>query len=57
MDALGAGHDFLAAHEEVVAVGEERIRGVRVRVEGPDGEGEFVQGVEVCVVFGAHEGA
>lgn len=57
VDALGAGQDFLAAHEEVVAVAEERVRGRGVRVEGADGERELVEGVEVGVVFGAHEGA
>lgn len=57
VDALGAGHDFLAAHEEVVAVGQERVGGAGVGVEGPDGEGEFVEGVEVGVVGGADEGA
>lgn len=57
VDALGAGHDFLAAHEEVVAVGEERVGGGGVGVEGADGEGELVEGVEVGGVFGADEGA
>ena len=54
MDTLGAAHDFLAAHEEVVGVCEERVGGVGVRVEGAEGAGVFVYGVEVGVVFGEH---
>lgn len=56
--ALGAGHDLLAAHEEVVAVGEVLgILGRRHGVEGPDGEGELVHDEEVGVVFLADEPA
>lgn len=54
MDALRAAHDFLAAHEEVVGVGEEGGVGVGVGVEGAEGEGVGVDGVEVGVVGGAH---
>jgi len=53
VDALRAGHDLLAAHEEVVGVCEVRVVRVRVCVEGADGAGEFVDGVEVGgVLFG-----
>ncbi len=51
VETLGAGHDFLAAHEEVVAVGEGRVGGVGVRVEGAEGAGVFVYAVEVCGVL------
>lgn len=57
MDALRAGHDFLPAHEEVVAVCEGGVGGGRVRVEGAEGARVGVYGVEVCVVFGVDEGA
>ena len=51
VDALGAGHDFLPAHEEVVGVCEGGIAGGGVRVEGAEGAGELVDGVEVRVVL------
>lgn len=51
MDALGAGHDFLPAHEEVVGIAERRVGWVGSGVEGTEGEGEFVEGEEVGVVF------
>lgn len=57
MDALRAGHDLLAAHEEVVRVGEGGVGRVGVRVERPDGAGEFVDGVEVGGVFRGYEAA
>lgn len=47
VDALGAGHDFLAAHEEVVRVGQERVDWVRGGVEGSEGAREFVHGEEI----------
>lgn len=52
VQALGAGHDFLPAHEEVVAVCEQRVGGVGVRVEGAEVPRVFVDGVEVCGVRG-----
>ena len=51
MDTLGAGHDFLAAHEEVVGVCEGGVVGARVRVEGAEGARELVDGVEVRFVL------
>ena len=51
MDALGAGHDFLPAYEEVVGVAERGIGWVRSGVEGTEGEGKFVEGEEVGIVF------
>lgn len=51
VDALGAGHDFLAAHEEVVGVCEGRVVGGGVRVEGAEGARVLVDGVEVRVVL------
>ena len=51
VDALGAGHDFLPAHEEVVGVCEGGVAGGGVRVEGAEGAGELVDGVEVRVVL------
>ena len=62
VDTLGSRQDLLSAHEEVIAV---RVAGVRVRgvglmsravggghgVEGSDGEGEFVEDVEVGAVL------
>ena len=51
MDTLRPAHDLLPAHEEVVAVAEIRVRGVRVRVEGADAAWEFVHGEEVGGVF------
>lgn len=57
MDALRAGHDFLAAHKEVVGVGEGGVGRVGVRVEGPDGAGKFVDGVEVGGVLSGYEAA
>lgn len=51
VDALGAGHDFLAAHEEVVGVCEGGVVGAGVGVEGAEGARVFVDGVEVCVVL------
>ena len=54
VDALGTGHDFLAAHEEVVGVGEGGVGGIGGGVERADGGGEFVDGVEVCGVFLEH---
>lgn len=57
VDALRAGHDFLPAHEEVVAVCEGGVAGVGVSVEGAEGARVFVDGVEVCGVFGEDEGA
>lgn len=51
VDTLGAGHDFLPAHEEVVGVCEGRVERGRVGVEGAEGAGEEVDGVEVCVVL------
>lgn len=51
VDALGAGHDFLAAHEEVVGVCEGGVERGGVGVEGAEGAGEEVDGVEVGVVL------
>ena len=51
VNTLGAGHDFLAAHEEVVGVRELGVGGVGGGVERSDGGREFVDGVEICVVF------
>lgn len=50
VDPLGAGDDFLAAHEGVVGVGQRRGGGREVRVEGPGGGGVVRQEVEVGVV-------
>lgn len=47
VDTLRTGHDLLAAHEEVVGVGEGGVCRVGVRVEGAGGAREFVDGVEV----------
>ena len=55
VDALGAGHDFLAAHEEVVGVREGWVGGGRMRVEGAEGAWVRVDGVEVCGVLGEDE--
>lgn len=57
VDALRARHDLLAAHEEVVGVCEERVCGGGVGVEGPEGAGVLVYGVEVCGVLGEDEAA
>ena len=51
VDALGAGHDLLAAHEEVVRVGQGRVVGGGVRVEGAEGARVLVDGVEVRAVL------
>lgn len=51
VDALGARHDFLAAHEEVVRVCEGGVVRGGVGVEGAEGAGVLVYGEEVCVVF------
>ena len=51
VDALGAGHDFLAAHEEVVRVCEGGVVRGRVGVEGAEGAGVQVDGVEVRFVL------
>lgn len=51
VDALSAGHDFLATHEEVERVGEEWVSGVGRGVEGAEGAGEFVHGEEIGGVF------
>ena len=51
MDPLRPAHDLLPAHEEIVAVAQIRVRGVRVRVEGADAAREFVHGEEVGGVF------
>ena len=51
VDALGARHDLLAAHEEVVRVREGRVAGARVRVEGAEGARVLVDGVEVGAVL------
>ncbi len=51
VDALGAGHDFLAAHEEVVGVCEGGVVRGGVRVEGAEGAGVLVDGVEVRAVL------
>jgi len=39
VDTLGAGDDFLAAHEGVVGVCEVGVFGVEMGVEGPGGDG------------------
>lgn len=49
--ALRARHDFLPAHEEVVGVCEGRVLRGRVRVEGAEGAGVLVDGVEVRFVL------
>lgn len=51
VDALGARHDFLAAHEEVVRVCQGRVVRGGVGVEGAEGAGVLVHGEEVRVVF------
>lgn len=55
VNSLGAGHDLLAAHEQIVGVGIFGVVGIGHRVERPDGEREFVQHVEVGVVLGFHQ--
>jgi len=57
VQTLGAGHDFLPAHEEVVAVCEGRVGGVGVCVEGAEGPWVLVYAVEVCGVLFEDEGA
>lgn len=47
VDALGAGADFLAAHEHVVGVREGGVGGRGHGVCGADGEGKLVECVEV----------
>lgn len=51
VDALGAGHDFLAAHEEVIGVCEGGVVWGRVRVERPEGARVLVDSVEVRFVL------
>lgn len=51
MNALGAGHDFLPAHEKVVGVGETRVGWIEGSIERSDGAREFVHGEEVGGVF------
>lgn len=51
VDTLGAGHDLLATHEEIVRVGEALVVGIGLGVEGTDGHGELVEDVEVGVVL------
>ena len=55
VDALGAGHELLPAHEEVVGVCEGGVFGGWVGVEGPEGAGELVDGVEVRFVLFQHD--
>jgi hypothetical protein len=55
MDALGAGHDLLAADEQVVAVGPPRVLGVGHGVEGARGLGVLVHHVEVSAELLAHQ--
>ena len=67
VDALRAGHDLLAAHEEVVAVGGAGVGvlgvvgglsfGAGHGVEGADGQRVLVEDVEVGAVLLEHEGA
>lgn len=57
VDALRPGHDFLAAHEEVVGICEVWVLRIGVRVEGADGAGEFVDGVEVGGVLVGYQAA
>jgi hypothetical protein len=57
MDALGAGHDFLAAYEKVIGVGETGVGWIGGSVEGPNGAREFVHGEEVGGVFLQDESA
>jgi hypothetical protein len=51
VDTLGAGTDFLAAHEEVVGVGELGVVWRGHCVCGTDGERELVEDVEVGAVL------
>lgn len=51
MDTLGARHDLLTAHEEVVRIGEPGVLRAGLGVEGPHGHGELVQHEEVGVVL------
>lgn len=48
VNALGAGHDFLTAHEEVEGVGEARVFGVGGSVERSNDSWEFVHGEKVA---------
>lgn len=51
VDTLSTRHDLLTTHEEVIRVGEARVLGVGLGVEGTHGHGELVQHVEIGVVF------
>ena len=53
--ALGAGHELLPAHEEVVGVCEGGVFGGGVGVEGAEGAGKLVDGVEVGFVLFKHD--
>lgn len=48
---LGTRENLLAAHEEVVRVGEQGVVGVGHGVEGSEGEGELVDDVVIGVVL------
>ena len=57
VDTLGAGADFLAAHEEVVRVGELGVVGRGHGVGRADRERELVEDVEIGAVLFKDEAA
>jgi hypothetical protein len=57
VDTLRAGEDLLAAHEEIVRVGQGRVDRVGHGVERSDGERELVEDEVVGVVFFPYQSA
>jgi hypothetical protein len=55
VDSLSTGQNLLAAHEHVVGVGIFGVVRVGHGVEGPDGQRELVQDVEVSVILCLHQ--
>lgn len=55
IDTLRSRHDLLAAHKEIIRVGEPGVLGAGLGVERPDGHRELVQYVKISVVLVADD--
>lgn len=57
VNPLGTGHDFLASHEKVKRIGDERVIGVRGGIKGTSGPRKFVHGEKVGRILFEDEAA